>query len=132
MLRRGVLLVIFSLLAVLGTATALAAPPVECPPGTTPDPASGECIIIVTDPGGGGGSGDDHNGGGGGSTGSAKPSCTFTLGLTAQGRSLHEQGRLVVPVSAGLLPRRRAAAAVARPGVGRAHRRADLHLHAAD
>ena len=80
MLRRAVLLVILSLLAVLGAATALAAPPVECPPGTTPDPASGECIIIVTDPGGGGGGGDGHNGGGGGSTGSAKPSCTFTLG----------------------------------------------------
>ena len=51
-----------------------AALPVTCPPGTSPDPWSGECIIVVTDPGGGGG---------GGAGGDAKPvslpRCTLTL-----------------------------------------------------
>jgi len=52
MLRR-IVCALFVIGAILvGAAPSFAAdPPVSCPPGTSPDPWTGECIIIVTDPG---------------------------------------------------------------------------------
>ena len=80
MLRRaisvGLSLVVGLLLCV---PPASAAEPIRCPPGSTPRPSTGECIIVATNPGGpsdgnpgGGGAG---TGGGGGST--APQVCTW-------------------------------------------------------
>ena len=59
MLRR-IVCALFVIGAILvGAAPSFAAdPPVSCPPGTSPDPWSGECIISVTDPGDPGDPGD--------------------------------------------------------------------------
>ncbi len=64
MLRRviGALGIAGALLCLAGPAFATD-PPVSCPPGTSPDPWSGECIIIVRPPGDPEDPGDPGNGG---------------------------------------------------------------------
>ncbi|MBD3783710.1 MAG: hypothetical protein IE926_12290 [Micrococcales bacterium] len=59
--------------------TTAAADPIECPPGSTPDPRSGQCLIVVSgDPGGDGGGGSGVTSPG--RTSETAPSCTYTLG----------------------------------------------------
>lgn len=54
--------------------------PVNCPPGSQPNPITGQCTIVVGGPGGPGGPGGGGGaggGGGGGGGGAAAPVCTW-------------------------------------------------------
>lgn len=66
----------FACLAFVVTPSASAAP-IECPPGSVPDPSSGRCVISATDPGGGSTGGPKTPGDSGRS--SSPIACTYVL-----------------------------------------------------
>ena len=75
---------------VLATAAAPAfADPITCPPGSTADPSSGQCLIIATNPGGGGSNGGGT--GGGAVAPVAQQTCTYSLSESAEGDAVFER-----------------------------------------
>lgn len=87
-MRRVIATVVLVFGVVLASAsTAIAAPPISCPPGQAPDPKTGTCTISVTtppNPGTPGEPGTSAGSGGGGSAPAAKPVCRYSLSAPAR------------------------------------------------